>query len=138
MDLVDKLRLKCVSIEVLDNVGKEYRKQWEEKCTVNLSNTQKSKIYLNQYLWHIFSYQQVEHLSGKEAVKAFNTIKKSECFIFYQRDDVAIKLINSKDIKAEDFENEDDIYLVDKNMTWTYVHTHEDSCGPYFYEINSR
>lgn len=64
--------------------------------------------------------------------------KKSECFIFYQHDEVAIKLINSKDIKAEDFENENDIYLVDKNMTWTYVHIHEESCGPYFYKINSR
>lgn len=138
MDLVDKLRLKSVSIEVLNNVGKELRKQWEEKFTGNLSNTQKNKIYLNQYLWHIFSYQQVEHLSGQEAVKAFNIIKKSECFIFYQHDEVAIKLINSKDIKAEDFENENDIYLVDKNMTWTYVHTHEDSCGPYFYKINSK
>lgn len=138
MDLVDKLRLRSISIEVLDNVGKELREQWEEKFTGNLSNTQKSKIHLNQYLWHIFSYQQVEHLSGQEAVKSFNLIKKSECFIFYQHDEVAIKLINSKDIKAEDFENENDIYLVDKNMTWTYVHTHEDSCGPYFYKINSR
>ena len=138
MDLVDKLKLRSVSIEVLDNVGKEMRKQWEEKFTGNLINTQKGKIYLNQYLWHIFSYQQVEHLSGQEAAKAFNLIKKSECLIFYQHDEAAIKLINSKDIKAEDFENENDIYLVDKNMTWTYVHTHEDSCGPYFYKINSR
>lgn len=138
MNLVEKLRLKNVSIEVLDNVGKEYRKQWEERFAGNLSKTQKSEIYLNQYLWHIFSYQQVEHLSGQEAIEAFNFIKKSECFIFYQHDKAVIKLINSKDINAEDFDNEDDIYLVDKNVTWTYVHTHEDSCGPYFHKINSR
>ncbi|MGD9569380.1 MAG: DUF4275 family protein [Sedimentibacter sp.] len=135
MDLADKLRLRNVSIEVLDNVGKDLRKQWEEKFTGNLSNTQKNKIYLNQYLWHIFSYQQVEHLSGQEAVEAFNTIKKNECFAFYQHDNKALKLINSKNIKAEDFDNENDVYIVDNNMTWTYVHTHEYNCGPYFYKI---
>jgi hypothetical protein len=138
MDLVDRLRLRNVSIEVLDNIGKDLRKQWENKFTGSLSNTQKSKIYLNQYLWHIFSYQQIEHLSEQEAIEAFNTIKKDECFVFYQDDDEALKLINSKDIKADDFENENDIYIVDKNMTWTYIHTHEDYCGPYFYKISSR
>ena len=25
-----------------------------------------------------------------------------------------------------------DWYLVDKDFTWTYVHTHEEDCGPYF------
>jgi hypothetical protein len=25
-----------------------------------------------------------------------------------------------------------DWYLVDKHFTWTYVHTHEADCGPYF------
>ena len=132
MDLVDKLRLRNVSIEVLDKMGKALHKQWEERFAGSLSNTQKNNIYLNQYLWHIFSYQQVVHLYGHGAVEAFNNIKKNECFVFYQDDDEALKLINSKDIKAEDFNNEHDIYVVDKNMAWTYVNTHEDYCGPYF------
>ena len=25
-----------------------------------------------------------------------------------------------------------DWYLVDKDFTWTYAHTHEEDCGPYF------
>lgn len=137
MYLVEKLKLKNVSIEVLNNAGKDLCKLWEETFTGNLSNTKKSKIYLNQYLWHIFSYQQVEHLSEQEAIVAFNTIKKNECFAFYQNRDKAIKLINSKDIKAKDFENENDIYIVDKNMNWTYVNTHEFYWGPYFYKINN-
>lgn len=138
MNLVEKLKFKNVSIEVLDKAGKDLRKQWEEKFACNLSSNQKSKICLNKYLWHLFSYQQVEHLSGQEAVKEFDTIRKNECFIFYQHGDVARKLINSKYIKAENFDTEDDIYVVDKNMNWTYVHTHEDDCGPYFYKINSK
>jgi hypothetical protein len=138
MGLIDRLRLRNVSVEVFDNVGKALHKQWEEKFSGNLSNVQKNKIYLNQYLWHIFSYHQVEHLYGKEAVEAFNATKKNECFAFYQHDDKALRLINSKDIKAEDFNNEHDIYVFDKDMTWTYVNTHEDYCGPYFYKVNSK
>ena len=25
-----------------------------------------------------------------------------------------------------------DWYVVDRDFTWTYAHTHEDTCGPYF------
>lgn len=75
------------------------------------------------------------YLSGPEAVEAFNNIKKNECFAFYQHENKALKLTNSKNIKAEAFDNENDIYVVDNNMTWTYVHTHEYFCGPYFYKI---
>ena len=35
-------------------------------------------------------------------------------------------------MKAEDFSC-GDIYIVDKEFTWTYVYTHEGFwCGPYF------
>ncbi|RDY23202.1 DUF4275 family protein [Romboutsia maritimum] len=37
-------------------------------------------------------------------------------------------------MKAEDFNNEFDVYVVDKNMSWTYVHTHEDYFNPYFFK----
>ncbi|MBT2723991.1 DUF4275 family protein [Bacillus sp. ISL-46] len=28
----------------------------------------------------------------------------------------------------------DDVYVVDKDFTWTYILTHEYFCGPYFYQ----
>ena len=31
-----------------------------------------------------------------------------------------------------------DWYLVDKDFTWTYVHTHEADCGPYFCQAAPR
>lgn len=138
MDLMHKLSFKSVSINVMKNAGKFLHEQWEERFAGTLSSDQKKKIYLNQFLWHIFSYEKIEHLSGQEAIEAFNSIKKNECYVFYQDDDDALKLKYSKDIKAEDFNNERDIYIVDVNMTWTYVHTHEGYCGPYFCKINSK
>lgn len=138
MDLIDKLRLKNVSVEVINNTGTYFHEQWQEKFVGNLNKYEKNKIYLDQYLWHIFSYQKVECLERDEAMEAFNNIKKNECFAFYQHDDILLKLNNLKNIKAEDFSSEGDIYIVDKSMSWTYAHTHEEHCGPYFYKINSR
>lgn len=138
MNLIDKLRLKNVSVEVINNTEKHFHEQWQEKFAGNLNKSEKNKIYLDQYLWHIFSYQKVEHLERGEAMEAFNNIKKDECYAFYQHDDILLKLNNLKDIKAEDFSSEEDIYIVDKSISWTYVHTHEEYCGPYFYKINSK
>ena len=135
MDLIDKLRLKNVSVEVINNVGKQFHEQWQEKFAANLNKSEKNKIYLDQYLWHIFSYQKVEHLERDAAMEAFNNIKKDECFAFYQHDDILLKLNNLKYIKAEDFSSEKDIYVVDKSISWTYVNTHEEDCGSYFYKI---
>lgn len=49
-------------------------------------------------------------------------------------------LENTKRLKAEDITNSingyiDDVYVVDTDFTWTYVHTHEEFCGPYFYKL---
>jgi hypothetical protein len=137
-DLIHELGFKNVYIEVIEKYAVYLRKQWEEKFAGTLDKYQKKKIYLYQHLWHIFSYQKIEHLNGQVAINAFNNIKKNECFVFYQDDEDALKLYNSKAIKAEDFNNENDVYVVDVNMTWTYVHTHEEDCGPYFCKISSK
>jgi hypothetical protein len=48
--------------------------------------------------------------------------------------DIVFEYNNASDIVASDFDYEQDIYLFDKNFTWTYVYTHESMCGPYFYK----
>ncbi|CAM3916602.1 hypothetical protein GCM10009865_54200 [Aeromicrobium ponti] len=50
---------------------------------------------------------------------------------------------NAKKLKAEDITNRieeymDDVYVVDKDFTWTYIHTHEEFCGPYFYKTKEK
>ena len=138
MRIIDKLRSRQVSVEVLEREGKALREQWEEKFAGILSRKQKRKIYLDQHLWHLFSYEQVEHLSGREAEEAFDATLKKTCFVFYQRDDEALKLTDASALKAKVFEDENDIYIMDDRMTWTYVHTHEDDLGPYFYRKNRK
>ena len=42
---------------------------------------------------------------------------------------------NAKSVVSTDFDSEQDIYIFDRNFSWTYVHTHESMCGPYFYKV---
>ena len=37
-------------------------------------------------------------------------------------------------IFANDLDKNVDVYVVAKDFSWTYVQTHEDSCGPYYSE----
>jgi hypothetical protein len=38
-------------------------------------------------------------------------------------------------VGSDFFADQQDVYLVDKHFTWTFVHTHEAECGPYFRKI---
>jgi hypothetical protein len=62
---------------------------------------------------------------------------KETCFIFYQHSDYALIVENAQQITADDFMDEEDIHIVDKNFTWTFVKTHERACGPYFKDKNN-
>lgn len=72
------------------------------------------------------------YIEGK-ADNAFNKEAKSKCFLFYQHLDIALSIENAGKITTDDLHNEMDVYVVDKEFTWTYVKTHETGwCGPYF------
>ena len=85
----------------------------------------------NNYLWHLFSYDLVPHLKGDEARKA---LPEGPCWQFYceypPEGAPLIREVTAEDIAA--LPESLDWYLVDKQFTWTYVHTHEADCGPYF------
>jgi hypothetical protein len=131
------LKDKGFLVSEFKNKGSELRKHWEEKFTHTLSKSQKQKIYLNQHLWHVYSYNKLSCLEGQQATEAFNKLKKNVCYIFYQENENAIMIENARSVKAEDVINNidgyiDDVYVVDKDFSWTYIYTHEKFCGPYF------
>jgi len=65
--------------------------------------------------------------------RKLNYEKKKSCYIFYQHSDFAIIIEEADTVNASDFMNEFDIYITDKEFSWTYVRTHETGwCGPYF------
>ncbi len=91
------------------------------------------------FLWHIFTWGKVACLAGDEARAAFDKQKYKSAIMFcngYSRNGVPQidKLDLIEKIDASKLEETDDVYVVDRNFRWTYVHTHEEQCGPYFCE----
>lgn len=139
MDLVSLLRIKKVRVIEIPKWGIYLRKQWEDNFVNHLSDKEKKSIYLYDedgccgYLWHVFSYERRKYLKEKQADIAFKEQSKQSCYVFYQHTDDAFILENASLLTAEEFVNEEDVYVVDKEYNWTYVKTHETGwCGPYF------
>ena len=139
MDLVTLLRSKKIKVTEIDKWGTYLRKRWEDYFADHLSDKEKKSIYLHLedwysgYLWHIFSYEKRNCLKEEQADIAFNKRTKKFCYVFYQHSDDAFILEKASSLNVNDFLNEEDVYVVDKEFNWTYVKTHETGwCGPYF------
>jgi hypothetical protein len=139
MQIVEVLKNKNVKVIEIPKWGTYLRKMWEEKFADHMSIEEKKAIFLYDddgacgFLWHLFSYEKRSCFVGEEADQAFNYEKKKSCYIFYQHSDFAIIIEEADTVNASDFMNEFDIYITDKEFSWTYVRTHETGwCGPYF------
>lgn len=89
------------------------------------------------FLWHVFSWGHAPCLEGDKARKAFDGEKCEMVYMFtdgYSKNGFPqIQNITvAKKGVSDLLETENDIYIVDLNFNWTYVHTHESYCGPYF------
>lgn len=108
---------------------------WTKLFASYISADEKKAIGFESYKWHIFSFEKVNALSNSKARYAFNKCQKKKVFVFYQHKGEAFYIENAKLLKSTDFDSDDDIYIFDMINKWTYVHTHESQCGPYFYHI---
>jgi len=99
----------------------------------------KKHVYeYGNYLWHIFSWKLVPCLEGDEARKAFDKEEYNKAVMFrsgYSNEGTIIEGLKLTDkIRVVELEKIDDVYITAEDFSWTYVHTHEESCGPYFYK----
>lgn len=111
------------------------KSNWSKLFAASVSADEKRVIGYESYRWHIFSFEKVNALTNSKARQAFNKCKKEKVFAFYQHKDEAFYIEKAKLLKSSDFDSDDDIYIFDMANKWTYVHTHESQCGPYFYHI---
>ena len=70
---------------------------------------------------HWFSYEMKPCFNGGQAQL------KRACFLFDQHSDDACMLEQAEELTAEE-----DAYITDKDMTWTYVVAHESAYRPSF------
>lgn len=119
----------------LQSNPRSIKSNWSKLFASSISSDDKKAIGYDAYRWHIFSFEKVTALTNSRARNAFNKCKKEKVFAFYQHKDEAFYIENSKLLKSTDFDLDDDIYIFDMINKWTYVHTHESQCGPYFYRV---
>lgn len=126
---------KGVKVTELCEESEGIIQRWDEVFAHQLDELLKEVIHYSQYKWHMFSYEQQACLQNDAARAAFDAEDKSELYVMYQRSPYIQIYNNASAVVAADFDEQQDIYVFDKAFTWTYVHTHESMCGPYFYKI---
>ena len=121
----------------------EFEKKWLNTFIPNLTNKQYNDCFIDQYLWHIFSYELIPKenvLTGDMARKAYENINKENAIMIQIWDDevderTTVLLDEYKNWK--EIEDIPELFVVDKDWKLTYVSTHENGwCGPYFYKIS--
>ena len=87
-------------------------------------------IYIEDFMWHIFSYERVPCKKEDAATRQFLAQDKYICFVLNQHHDSAYLLSGAQALAPDDLYI--DSYVIDVQFQWTYVVTHESECGPYF------
>jgi hypothetical protein len=77
----------------------------------------------------------ISNLIGKEWKELYSNGSKNA--VRRERFDGEAPMVQqvSGPVDTDFFAGKNDVYLVDKQFTWTYVHTHEADCGPYFRKV---
>lgn len=121
----------------------EFEKKWLNTFVPDLTDKQYNEWFIDQYLWHVFSYEVISKenvLTGDMARKAYDNIDKENAIMIQIWDDEIIEETEELIDEYKNWEAIEDIpelFIVDKDWKWTYVSTHENGwCGPYFYKID--
>lgn len=84
------------------------------------------------YLWHAFSYEFTPCKQEKQARDAYDDLDRGQCVLLMSNEKIGFSIENSERLSSGVFDEFMDIFITDKDFKWTYVHTHEEYCGPYF------
>ncbi len=112
--------------------------KWTKLFAQSVSKEERKRVHVEQHQWHLFSFELLDALIEDAARKAFDCCPKDTVYLFFQRRKEAYLVENAHLLKAEDLDHrflpDPDIYLFSAEGKWTYIHTHEPNCGPYFYK----
>lgn len=89
------------------------------------------------FLWHLFTWGGVPCMKEDDARAAFDSLQYTDAIRFCDGYSMHIEgTSNTGKVTAKEIDADPagDLYIVAKDFSWTYVRTHESSCGPYFCE----
>ena len=130
---MEHLREKGIKIAPAD--AEALKLGWDMAFAAAVEPAVLEEIYYDQFRWHLFSYEKLNAKVGDEADKALSQKQVRSVFVFWQHSDDAYELTEAWELDAEDVAKlGSDVYIFDPDGCWTYVKTHEASCGPYFFQ----
>lgn len=113
--------------------------KWTKLFAASVPKEKRKEVHFEQFRWHLFSFPILDALEDDDARAAFDAEPKDSVYLFWQHKDKAYLVENAHLFKAEDFDHDfipfSDFYLFSPEGKWTYIHTHECMCGPYFYKL---
>lgn len=113
--------------------------RWLDAFTEDVSEADLGKYVLAEgnFLWHVFSQKLLPCLEGEAALEAFAALEA--CEVYKLESDLSagneIAKVSPFFPTPDALDADGDWYLVDKDFTWTFAHTHEADCGPYFFQL---
>ena len=133
-----------IAIELVDCA--EVVNQWDAcfDSLVSPEAKQAANHYTNQFRWHLFSFELLPCVKEDAAKAAFDSMEKTELYLFFDYADECYLVKNAHLLTAADIEavkensplNYSDLYFFDPVGKWTYVKPHEEYCGPYFFQCD--
>ena len=117
--------------------------QWDALFSSLVSEDTKrnKKHYSDQFKWHLFSFELLPATYASAAQEDFDAQIKDTLYMFFQYAREAYLIKDAYLLKADDLNvlgefstmEKADMYVFNPSAKWTYVKTHEASCGPYFF-----
>lgn len=126
---------------VIHMTKNEFFSKWLEAFASGIPNKEIEKHVkaTGNYIWHIFSWELLDkslYLTDEAAKKAYDKIDKSDAVFIDWFEDEETKDITWELESANSLDSFAEVYVVDKDFKWTYIKTHENTCGPYFMKRN--
>ena len=113
--------------------------KWTKLFAAPIPEEDRKLVHFEQYRWHLFSFELLHALTDDAARTAFDAEPKNSVYLFWQHTNKAYLVENTHLFQAKDFDHDfiphPDFYLFSPEGKWTYIHTHEIMCGPYFYKL---
>jgi len=115
-----------------------FQAKWLKTFARNIAKKDLLK-YVNatgNYIWHIFSWELLskdQYLCGDDARKAYDAIEKSDAIYIDWFNNNATKPLTCDLYTAKALDAFIEVYVTDRSFNWTYIKTHESTCGPYFF-----
>ena len=115
----------------------DFHAAWLSHFAIGIPQKKLQKHVLSEgnLLWHVFSHELLDtsaFLEGQAARKAFDKVSKYGALCVDWFEDEPPYELPPELYSAKTLEGHTEVYVVAADFSWTYIKTHESTCGPYF------